>query len=197
MRIVGLTGNIAAGKSAVAQRLAALGAPIIDADQLARSAVERGSPGLHAIAQRFGGAVLQADGSLDRAALRRVVFANPIEREALNAIVHPEVARRRDRAVAEYRASGASIVICDIPLLFEVGLEATVDSIVLVDAPAEVRRARLIRDRGLSAREADAMIAAQLPSDSKRARAHFIIDNAGTLAELEARVDALWAALNE
>lgn len=196
MRIIGLTGNIAAGKSAVAQRLAALGAPLIDADQLAREAVAPGSPALRAIGQRFGAAVLASDGSLDRAALRRVVFADSAAREALNAIVHPEVALRRERAVAEHRAAGAGIVICDIPLLFEAGLESTVDSIVLVEAPVEVRRERLIRHRALSADEADAMIAAQIPSEAKRVRAQFIIENAGTRAELDAKVDALWAALN-
>lgn len=195
MHIVGLTGNIAAGKSAVAARLAALGAPVIDADLLARAAVEPGTPALAAIAARWGAGVLAPDGRLDRAALRRIVFADPSERRALDAIVHPEVARLRDAAVAAERARGATIVVCDIPLLFEAGLEDSVDTIVLVDAPAATRRARLVRDRGLTPADADAMIAAQLPAASKRGRAHFVIDNDGTRAELDARVDALWAAL--
>lgn len=195
MHIVGLTGNIAAGKSAVAARLAALGAPVIDADLLARAAVEPGTPALAAIAARWGAGVLAPDGRLDRAALRRIVFADPAERRALDAIVHPEVARLRDAAVAAERARGATIVVCDIPLLFEAGLEGTVDTIVLVDAPVATRRARLVRDRGLTPAEADAMIESQRPAEAKRGRAHLVIDNDGTRAELDAKVDALWATL--
>ncbi|HVH39802.1 MAG TPA: dephospho-CoA kinase [Gemmatimonadaceae bacterium] len=192
MLIVGLTGNIASGKSAVAAQLASLGALIIDADILAREAVEPGRPALAAIETRWGRGVLRRDGSLDRAALRRIVFADPAERAALDAIVHPAVARLRHAAVETARRRGEPLVVCDIPLLFEAGLEGTVDRIVLVDAPAEVRRDRIVRDRGLSPEEADAMIAAQMPSEAKRARAHYVIDNDGALEELEARVDALW-----
>lgn len=192
MLIVGLTGNIASGKSAVAAQLASLGALIIDADILAREAVEPGRPALAAIETRWGRGVLRRDGSLDRAALRRIVFADPAERAALDAIVHPAVARLRHAAVETARRRGEPLVVCDIPLLFEAGLEGTVDRIVLVDAPAEVRRDRIVRDRGLPPEEADAMIAAQMPSEAKRARAHYVIDNDGALEELEARVDALW-----
>lgn len=195
MRIVGLTGNIAAGKSAVAARLSALGAPVIDADLLAREAVEPGRPALAAIAARWGQAVLRPDGALDRAALRRLVFADPAERAALDAIVHPAVARLRHAAVETARRRGEPLVVCDIPLLFEAGLEDTVDTIVLVDAPVATRRARLIQDRGLSAAEADAMIAAQMPADLKRARAQHLIENDGTREELEDKVDALWETL--
>ena len=192
MLIVGLTGNIASGKSAVAAQLASLGALIIDADILAREAVEPGRPALAAIETRWGRGVLRRDGSLDRAALRRIVFTDPAERAALDAIVHPAVARLRHAAVETARRRGEPLVVCDIPLLFEAGLEGTVDRIVLVDAPAEVRRDRIVRDRGLSPEEADSMIAAQMPSEAKRARAHYVIDNDGALEELEARVDALW-----
>ncbi len=191
MLVVGLTGNIAAGKSAVAARLASHGVPIVDADRLAREAVAPGTPALARIVARWGPTILAGDGSLDRAALRRIVFADPAERRVLDAIVHPEVGRRRDAALDHLRAGGASLVVCDIPLLFEAGLEGTVDHIVLVDAPVAVRRERLMRDRGLSATEADAMIAAQMPSASKRARSHAILDNAGTRAELDAAVDRL------
>lgn len=195
MLVVGLTGNIAAGKSAVAARLAAQGVPVVDADRLAREAVAPGAPALAAIAARWGPGVLAADGTLDRAALRRIVFADPAERRALDAIVHPEVGRLRDAAVAAHRARGEPLVVCDIPLLFEAGLEGTVDRIVLVDAPADVRRARIVRDRGLAPDEADAMIAAQRPSAAKRAAAHHVIDNVGSRADLDAQVDALLAAL--
>lgn len=195
MLIVGLTGNIAAGKSSVAALLAARGVPIIDADVLAREAVAKGSPALATIIQRWGKDILAPDGSLDRGALRRIVFEKPRERAALNAIVHPEVARRRDRALAAAAAAGVRLVVVDVPLLFEVGLEHTVDRIVLVDAPVDIRRERIVRDRGLSPEEADAMIAAQIPSERKRERAHDVIENDGSREQLAERVDALWRNL--
>ncbi|HRQ78976.1 MAG TPA: dephospho-CoA kinase [Gemmatimonadaceae bacterium] len=195
MLVIGLTGNIAAGKSAVAARLAAHGAPIVDADLLAREAVAPGSAALKAIAARFGAEMLTSDGSLDRAALRQLVFRDADARAALNAIVHPEVARLREVALAKHRAAGAALVVCDIPLLFETGLDAEMDRIVLVDAPVEVRRERLMRDRGLPAADADAMIAAQMPAERKRPRAHYIIENDGSRDALDAQVDAVWTAL--
>lgn len=192
---MGLTGNIAAGKSAVAARLAAHGVPIVDADRLAREAVAPASPALARIVARWGTGIVDVDGALDRAALRRIVFADPAERTALDAIVHPEVARLRSTTVAVLRAQGERLVVCDVPLLFEAGLDGTVDRIVLVDAPVALRRERLVRDRGLTPDEANAMIAAQLPAESKRARAHHIIENAGSRADLDAAVDALHDAL--
>lgn len=191
MLIVGLTGNIAAGKSMVAQRLAALGATVIDADHLAREAVRPGTRALRRIVDRWGVGVLMPDGTLDRAALRKIVFADDVERAALDAIVHPEVALLREEEVAAARARGDRLVVCDIPLLFEVGLEGAMDRVVLVDAPPEVRRERLMRDRGLSASAASAMMAAQMPSQRKRDRAHHLIDNDGTVEELDAKVRAL------
>lgn len=195
MLIVGLTGNIAAGKSAVAARLAAHGVPIVDADLLAREAVAPGSPALAAIAARFGASMLRPDGTLDRAALRQLVFRDDAARAALDAIVHPEVARLRAAAVERLRAAGATLVVCDIPLLFETGLDREMDRIVLVDAPADVRRERLLRDRGLSASDADAMIAAQMPAERKRPLAHYVIENDGSRDALDAQVDAVWTAL--
>lgn len=195
MLLIALTGNIAAGKSAVARHFAAWGATLIDADVLARDAVAPGTPALRAITARWGATVLAPDGSLDRAALRQVVFADPVERAALDAIVHPEVARRQDVAVAAAVERGARLVVCDIPLLFEAGLENTVAGIVLVDAPLALRRERLMRDRGLDAASAAAMIDAQWPSERKRARADWIIDNTGTPAELEERARTVFNAL--
>jgi dephospho-CoA kinase len=195
MLLVGLTGNIASGKSTVAQLLSEHGATIIDADVLARRAVERGSPAFDAILRRWGTSVTAPDGHLDRAALRRTVFGNPKELEALNSIVHPEVEQLRDKRIAEARARGDRIVVCDIPLLFEKKMVDMFDKIVLVDAPRPLRLERLVHDRGLRETEAMNMIAAQMPAELKRARADFVIDNASTLTELERKVDDVWASL--
>jgi dephospho-CoA kinase len=195
MLLVGLTGNIASGKSTVAQLLSERGATIIDADVLARRAVERGSKAFDAIVRRWGTSVQAPDGHLDRAALRRVVFGNPKELEALNDIVHPEVERLREVRIEEARARGDRIVVCDIPLLFEKKMAEHFDRILLVDAPRPLRLERLVSDRGLRETEAMDMIAAQMPAELKRARADFVIDNAATLTELERRVNDVWASL--
>lgn len=197
MLLVGLTGNIGSGKSTVAHLLSRRGATVIDADTLARQAVEMGTPGYDRIVRRWGDAVLAPDGHLDRSALRRIVFADPAQLEELNAIVHPEVERMRARLVEEARARGDRIVVCDIPLLFEKKMTDRFDCIILVDAPRPVRLERLVRDRGLHETEAMAMIAAQMPSELKRAGADFVIDNDGTLGKLERRVNETWDALVE
>ena len=132
---VGLTGNIASGKSAVAARLAALGATVLDADTFAHEALARGSAGRNLVVARFGPSLLKADGSLDRAALGKIVFSHAAARRDLEAIVHPEVARRRAIALDDAQAAGAAIVVSDVPLLFEAGLASEFDVIVLVDAP--------------------------------------------------------------
>ena len=197
MLLIGLTGNIASGKSTVARLLAARGATIIDADLLARQAVEVGTPAYDKILQRWGRDVLAPDGMLDRAALRERVFADQDELEELNQIVHPEVTRMRDEMVAEARDRGDRIVVCDIPLLFENDLAGSFDRIMLVDAPRPMRLERLVRERGLHEAEAMKMIAAQMPAELKRARADYVIDNTGALDDLEARVDEVWHGLEE
>lgn len=197
MLLVGLTGNIASGKSAVAAMLVAKGATLIDADVLARRAVRVGTPGYDAIVKRWGSEILSPDGVLDRAALRRRVFDNPDELAQLNAIVHPEVGRMRDEMVAEATERGDRIVVADIPLLFENNLIDDFDRIVLVDAPRPLRLERLVRDRQLRETEAMAMIARQMPAELKRARADFVIDNDGSHEQLRARVEEVWRALDE
>ena len=195
MLLVGLTGNIASGKSTVARMLAERGATIIDADVLARRVVQVGTPAHSAIVERWGRAVLAPDGVIDRAALRERVFADHSELEELNAIVHPEVARLREELVAEARARGDRIVICDIPLLFERHLAGEFDRIVLVDAPRPTRLERLVRDRRLREDEAMNMITAQMPAELKRARADYVIDNDATRSALQRRVDDVWGSL--
>ena len=195
MLLVGLTGNIASGKSTVARLLAERGALIIDADVLARRAVEPGTRALRAIVERWGERMLLDDGTLDRAALRDIVFEHPEELEVLNTIVHPEVARLRDEEVAAARARGERLVVCDIPLLFERQLTDDFDFLVLVDAPRSVRLERLVNDRGLSHDEAMKMIAAQMPAELKRARADFVIENDSDIQALVRQVDELWPVL--
>lgn len=195
MLTVGLTGNIASGKSEVARRLANLGATIVDADVLAREVVEPGTPALAEIAKRWGNGVLEPSGRLDRAALRKIVFASRHDLDALNAIVHPRVDERRRQLFAEARERGDSVVVYDVPLLFERQMENAFDVVVLVDAPEPVRRERLMARQSLDSHEAERMIASQLPSREKRERADFIVDNDGDLASLDARVAQLWDVL--
>ncbi|MEP7384598.1 MAG: dephospho-CoA kinase [Gemmatimonadota bacterium] len=196
MLLVALTGNIASGKSAVAAQLAALGAAVIDADVLAREVVAPGTAALDSIVARWGPTMRTADGSLDRAALRAIVFADAPEREALNAIVHPGVESLRRARIEAARHSGAEVVVCDIPLLFETGREGAFECIVVVDAPEAVRLGRLHENRGLSIDVARQMIAAQLPAGPKRARADYVIENGGSREALREAVDALWQSLH-
>ena len=197
MLLVGLTGNIGSGETTVAQLLSERGATIIDADVLARRAVEVGTPGYRSIVERWGTSILEPSGGIDRDALRRIVFSEPSELEQLNALVHPEVERTRAALVEAARLRGDKLVVCDIPLLFEAKMTDTFDRIVLVDAPRPVRLERLVRERGLRETEAMDMIVAQMPAELKRARADFIIDNVGTLAQLDARVAEVWSALEQ
>jgi dephospho-CoA kinase len=195
MLLIGLTGNIASGKSTVARLLSERGATIIDADVLARRVVEPGMPAFDEIVRRWGPEVVAPDGSLDRDALRRLVFSEPEQLEELNSIVHPEVGAYRDRLVDEARQRGDRLVVQDIPLLFERGIVDQFDRIVLVDAPRPVRLERLMRERGLSETDAMDMMTAQMPAELKRARADYIIENTGTVRELEERVSDVWHAL--
>ena len=187
MVVVGLTGNMAAGKSSVAELWRRAGVPVVSADELARDAVAAGSPGLARVEALLGSEAVGEDGTMDRAAVRRMVFADDGLRRALEAIVHPEVKRLRDAWTAMQRRAGARVVVWEIPLLFETGIEKEVDVVVLVDAPVDARRRRAMETRGLEAQEADAMMAAQLSADRKRDRADFVVVNDGTRERLAAR----------
>jgi dephospho-CoA kinase len=191
---VGLTGNIAAGKSTVADVWRGLGATVIDADELARRAVDPGTPAYAAIAAEWS-EVVEPDGALDRAALRRIVFADPDARERLEQIVHPAVASLRGELYAEAEARGEEVIVADIPLLFEVGLVDEFDVVVLVDAPEEVRLARLVGDRGLDPEEARRIITSQMPAELKRARADYVIENTDTLREVQRQAREVWEQL--
>jgi dephospho-CoA kinase len=196
MILIGLTGNIASGKSEVAKMLADRGATVIDADILAREAVEPDTQALRDIVKRWGQDVLKKDGSLDRAALRGIVFADQFELDALNRIVHPGVTRLRDREIARARERGDDLVVCVIPLLFERNLVEEFDTIVLVDSPRPLRLERLVATRGLEETDAMNMIVSQMPAELKRARADYVIENEGSLEDLERDVDALWSSLH-
>lgn len=190
---VALTGGVGSGKSTVAALLAEHGAFVIDADALAREVVEPGTPGFTAVVERFGPNVL-AGSRLDRAALAELVFTDEHARADLNAIVHPLVAER----AAELMAAAArdAVVVYDVPLLVEAGLAAGFDVVVVVEAPAETRLARLQR-RGLSAEDATGRMAAQASDATRRAVADVVIDNDGSQARLAERVSELWTLLSE
>lgn len=192
---VALTGNIASGKSTVAELFRLWGATVIDADLLVRDAQAPGSPVLRAIAARFGQDLIDPAGVLDRKALRRRAMGDPAALADLNRIVHPDVLRRRAALEQEARNRGDRIVVSDIPLLFEAADPAAFDAIVLVDAPVALRRARLLAQRGLSAEDAETMLASQAPTGPKRERSTFVIDNDDDRAVLEARARAVWAQL--
>lgn len=192
---VGLTGNIAAGKSTVARVWEELGGAVIDADRLAREVVEPGTPALRKIVETWGSRVLDPSGALDRAALRCIVFGDAEARARLERIIHPAVSALREREHGRAAERGERIVVADLPLLFEVGLADEFDVVVLVDAPEAVREERLIGGRGLSSQAARRMIEAQIPSAAKRDRADYIIDNTGTPAELQRRAVDVWGEL--
>ena len=188
--MVGLTGGIGAGKSAVARRLARRGAVIVDADVLAREVVAPGTDGLSEIVAAFGDGVLTADGALDRPALAARVFGDDTARRALEKIVHPRVRART--AELTYGAPVDAIVVNDVPLLVETGLAPSYHLVVVVEAERERRIRRLVETRGMSAEQAEARIAAQADDDQRRRAADVLLVNDGTLDELNARVDALW-----
>jgi dephospho-CoA kinase len=194
MLLVGLTGGIGAGKSTVARLLAERGAVVIDADDLARQAVARGTEGFDQVVATFGPAILAADGDIDRGRLGALVFAEPERRRALEAIVHPEVARRFVEAVEPHRETD-HVVVYSVPLLVERGLADAFDVVVVVVADGETRVERVVRDRALEPEEVRRRIAAQVSDEDRAAVADVLLDNGGNLEHLEPQVDQLWADL--
>ena len=193
---VGLTGGIGSGKSAVSARLSALGAVVLDGDKAARAVVEPGTPGLAMIADAFGLGVLRADGSLDRAGLAKIVFADEDARATLNAITHPLIHEHIKAAEEAALAAGGpdTVIVHDIPLLAEGQRASDFDVVVVVDVPPAVQVARLA-ERGLPEDQARARMAAQAAREQRLAIADIVIDNSGTLANLDRRVREVWAEL--
>lgn len=190
MTQVGLTGGIASGKSEVSRMLAARGAVVIDSDVLAREVVAADTDGLAAVVEEFGAQVLTEDGELDRVALGDVVFADPSARERLEGIIHPRVREGAARIAAA--AGPDAVVVHDIPLLVETGQQDRFEVLIVVDVPNDVQLARLRERRGMSEDEARARIAAQATREQRTGVADVIVDNTGSLSDLEARVDEVW-----
>jgi dephospho-CoA kinase len=195
MRLIGLTGGIATGKSSVARMLVARGATVIDSDALAREAVLPGEPTLERVVQRFGTGVLLPDGTLDRRRLGGIVFADASARHDLERITHPRIIELSQQRVAAGLASDAPLVAVDIPLLYEGERESTFPGVLVVYAPPEVQIQRLRERNGLDEATAQQRLDAQLPIDEKRRRATWVIDNSGDLDATERQVDAWWAAV--
>jgi len=198
MLLVGLTGGIASGKSVVAARMAEHGAVVVDADRIAREVVEPGTPALARIAEEFGPGVLAADGSLDRAALGAIVFADQDRLAVLNGITHPavrELSHRRFAQAAE--ADPDAIVVYDVPLLTEARGGDEFDVVVVVSAPEEVRIERMVSLRGMSRAEAERRIRLQAPEGDRRALADILIESGGTLEQTLARTDEVWQELRQ
>jgi dephospho-CoA kinase len=191
VRVIGLTGGIATGKSTFAAALRALGAPVIDADQLARAAVARGTPGLAAVVAEFGAEVLTPDDELDRKRVAEIVFADPVARARLEAAVHPAVRALFRGQVARLAADGYDLAFYDVPLLYEAKVEGEVDLAVVVWTPREAQIARLAARDGLGRAEAEARLAAQLPIDEKAARADVVVVNDADAAALVAKARRL------
>ena len=192
---VGLTGGIAAGKSTVSAILRELGAVVIDADQLAREVVAKGTPGLAAVVEEFGPELLTPDGELDRAAMGALVFDDEAARRRLEAIVHPLVFERI--VELETQAPAGAVVVHDIPLLAESGRADTFDAVVVVDAPQDVQVERMVRDRGWTEADALARIAAQATPEDRRAIATYLVDNTGSREELRRQVEKIYAELRD
>jgi dephospho-CoA kinase len=196
MLLVGLTGGIGTGKSTVARMLEKRGAVVFDADVLARQAVAPGTPGFDQVVERFGPNVLAPGGGLDREALASIVFSDPAARRDLEGIVHPEVRRMFAEGCEEYRDSDR-VVVFSAPLLVETGMHTAFDRLIVVSAPVTTQIERLMRDRGMAERDVQARIAAQLPLEAKAEVADVLVDNEGTLEDLERRVERVWSELDD
>lgn len=195
--VLGLTGGIASGKSSVADRFVECGAILVSADLLAREVVNAGSPTLDKLVETFGENILTPCGSLDRDEMAKIVFADPGQRKKLEAITHPAIAHLADCRLAELKKAPNDLVVYEAPLLFEAGGEGRVDQVLVVAVAQDVQEQRLMKRDGLSLDEARQRISAQWPQADKVKKADFVIDNSGTLPQMQAQVDALYHYLTK
>jgi dephospho-CoA kinase len=191
MLVVGLTGGIASGKSTIAKMFSDRGIPLICADELARKAVEPGSSGLKEIERVFGNQVLDREGRLDREAMAEIVFRDPSARKHLESIIHPFVASEKERIIGELEVTGHTMVLVDVPLLYESGWEKSFDLIIVVYAPRDLQACRLVQRDKLSPDQAQARLAAQMDIEDKKNRADIVIDNTGDLEHTCQQVTAV------
>ncbi len=195
LKLIGLTGGAGSGKSTVAEMFRELGAEVVDADEASHAVYAAGSRGFDAVVAEFGDEYVRG-GQIDRARLGELVFHDADARRRLNAIVHPLVRDWMAERTADAVARGAGVVIHDVPLLFENGLESLYADVVCVYVPQDVQLERLVEGRGVSRERAMAMIAAQMPIEEKRRRAQHVIDNSGTRDQTQAQVLSLWRELS-
>lgn len=194
MKLIGLTGGVGSGKSTVAGMLRELGATVIDADEATHAVYAPDTPGFDAVVREFGPEFVR-DGAIDRRLLGALIFADEEARQRLNAVVHPLVRDWMAARTVEAIERGVEIVIQDVPLLYESGLEGLFSSVLLVWTPPEVQLQRLVSGRGIPAERARAMIAAQMPIDEKRRRSHHVIDNSGSIEQTRSQVEETWAQI--
>jgi len=194
VKLIGLTGGVGSGKSTVATMLRDLGAIVVDADEATHAVYEPGTPGFDAVIREFGDYYVR-DGRIDRQRLGELVFKDAASRRRLNAIVHPLVREWMAARTAEAAGRGAQIVVQEVPLLFENGLEPLYSSVVLVYVPEAMQLERLVHGRGFTPERAQAVIATQVPIDEKRRRARHVVDNSGTTEQTQAQVEQLWTKL--
>jgi dephospho-CoA kinase len=194
VKLIGLTGGVGSGKSTVATMLRDLGAVLVDADEATHAVYEPGTPGFEAVIREFGDYYIR-DGRIDRQRLGELVFKDAASRRRLNAIVHPLVREWMAARTVEAAERGAEVVVQDVPLLFENGLERLYSSVILVYVPEEMQVERLVNGRGFTPERARAVVATQVPIEEKRRRAHHVIDNSGTVEQTRAQVEELWAIL--
>ncbi|ASA20338.1 dephospho-CoA kinase [Paenibacillus donghaensis] len=193
--IMGLTGGIASGKSTVSAMFVNRGAGLVDADVIAREVMLPGSGVLEAAVQQFGSGILQVDGTLNRARLGEIVFRDPVAREQLNAITHPAIRQETNRQMHSLESAGSALVIVDIPLLYESGLETMFGQIIVVYVPRSMQLTRLMERNSLTLEQAEGRLKAQMDIELKRRRADVVIDNSGGLADTERQVALLWDRL--
>jgi dephospho-CoA kinase len=194
LKLIGLTGGAGTGKTTVAEMFRELGAVVIDADEAAHSVYAPGTPGFDAVVAAFGDEYVR-NGAIDRGRLGELVFHDDDARRRLNAIVHPRVREWMSARTAEAANRGADVVVHDVPLLFENGLDSVYADVVLVYAPARTQLRRLVDGRGISEERARAMLAAQMPIDEKRGRAQHVVDNSGTREQTRKQVATIWAEI--